>query len=136
MEENKNVPAVPGNNKKTVAKIVKTVIIVLVAAAILVGAGLGGLYYMGKTRAMPSADAIAIAVADAGVDPASTVVKCHLGRDEGMFCYKIELYSAGTEYEYSIHSETGAIIERDVDRSDSDRDGHDDHDDHDHDRDD
>ncbi|MEG1633439.1 MAG: PepSY domain-containing protein [Oscillospiraceae bacterium] len=102
-------------NRKTVTKIVKTVIIVLVVAAVVTGAVLGGLYAYASSRAMGEDKAIAIALADAGLaGDKSTVVKCRLGMDEGMSCYKIDLWNNGAEYEYSIHAQTGAVVERET----------------------
>ena len=49
-----------------------------------------------------------------------------------MFCYEIKLYSGGAEYEYTVHSATGVVLEKDIDLpgyGHDDHDGHYDHDD-------
>lgn len=100
-------------------RFVKLAIIIVIAAAVVVGAVFGGISYIGRSRAIDKSQALSIAVKDSGtVEP--VVSKCHFGLEDGMFCYEIELRSDGREYEYTIHAETGTILERDIDGTDRD----------------
>lgn len=47
--------------------------------------------------------------------PGATVVKAEFDTDDGIPIYEIELFSGNTEYEITIHAETGEILEYDVD---------------------
>ena len=76
------------------------------------------------------------ALSDAGLSASDvSFAKAKLEKDDGMRKYEIEFRKDGTEYEYEIDADTGAILERDIERDavsaalpDSDRD-HDDDDD-------
>lgn len=53
---------------------------------------------------------------DAGVSAsAATFTQLELDRDDGRWEYEIEFYANGTEYEYVIDAQSGAILERDSD---------------------
>lgn len=43
------------------------------------------------------------------------VVKCKLDSDDGIPEYEIEIMAGGIEYEFTIHAETGKILEMDID---------------------
>ena len=77
----------------------------------------------GTTTPVPSAaqiseeDAKAIALEHAGLtDSDVTFTKTKLDRDDGQPVYEIEFRQGSTEYEYEIHSETGAIVKSDMER--------------------
>ncbi|HPE96025.1 MAG TPA: PepSY domain-containing protein, partial [Bacillota bacterium] len=65
--------------------------------------------------------AIDIALSDIGAD-ASTIIKkkAELHADDGIMVYEIELVFASYEYEYEINALNGAIIEKDVDKTEND----------------
>ncbi|MDR0990808.1 MAG: PepSY domain-containing protein [Propionibacteriaceae bacterium] len=63
--------------------------------------------------------AVRIALAHAGVPEGQATVtnsvRSHRGEEKGLPIYEIEFYYAGTEYDYDIAIDTGAIIEFDYD---------------------
>ncbi len=64
-------------------------------------------------------DAIAIALADAGLDADSVQrLKAEKDRDDGVWVYEIEFDEGYTEYEYKIRISDGKIVERDIDFDD------------------
>lgn len=66
-----------------------------------------------------------IALARAGFSEAQvSFKKCELDYDDGISKYEVEFTANGTEYEFEINANTGAVLEMDVDHDD---DHHDDH---------
>lgn len=66
-----------------------------------------------------------IALTNAGFSASQvSFKKCELDYDDGITKYEVEFTVNGTEYEFEINANTGAILEMDVDHDD---DHHDDH---------
>ncbi len=62
-----------------------------------------------------------LALQDAGVDAsAATFTQLELERDDGRWEYEIDFYAGGTEYEYTIDAQSGAILKRESDYDPSD----------------
>lgn len=62
--------------------------------------------------------AIAIALADAGVAEADTsYLRAHLDRDDGFIFYEIDFASQGVEYDYEIQASDGAVLKAEQDSS-------------------
>lgn len=56
-----------------------------------------------------------IVLSDAGVSAADVVfTKAEKDKEDGIFVYEIEFYTADTEYEYEINASTGAIYKKEV----------------------
>lgn len=105
MKRIKNLFSTP---KKAVISIICIVIIVLIAAA-AVGAIVIKSTFIGKDEAEK------IALADAALNESDVSgLRARLGFDDGRFCYDVDFYSSGTEYEYSILAKDGDIVSRDI----------------------
>lgn len=62
-------------------------------------------------------DAKQIALDDAGLQAkAVTFTKSKQDRDDGQPIYEIEFIASGTEYEYEINAQTGAIVKKEISR--------------------
>ena len=63
------------------------------------------------TDQIPSEQAIVIALTHAKVDAANAVgIKVELDNQHGHTVYEVEFRAGGLEYDYTIHSQTGAIL--------------------------
>ena len=93
----------------------KTTIIAIVVACIIV-LGSGGAYATGqiaRSNAISEEEAINFACVDAGVSPENIEMKwIEFDFDYGKFVYEIEFIANGMEYDYSIDSSTGKVVEK------------------------
>lgn len=85
--------------------------IVIVSLIALIAFVLGN---SGSTiRAIGAEKAEHFALADAGIDPADAIInESDYSYDDGKFVYEVEFYSDGTEYDYLIDAETGAVVRK------------------------
>lgn len=98
--------------KKTVISILCIIVIVLIIAA-AVSAIVVKSAFIGKEQAQQ------IALTDAGLNESDVSgLRARLDYDDGRFCYDVDFYSSGTEYDYSILAKDGDIVSRDVDGAD------------------
>ncbi|WP_124101363.1 PepSY domain-containing protein [Ruminococcus sp. Marseille-P6503] len=94
--------------KKKVISIICIVIIVLIAAAVISIIAVRSAFIGGG-------EAEKIALADAALKEADVSgLRARLDFDDGRFCYDVDFYSNGTEYEYSIQAKDGDIVSRDI----------------------
>ena len=93
----------------------KTSILAIALSAIVL-LGSGGVYATGqiaRSNAMSESDAINFAYVDAGVSPDdATVTYIEFDYERGNFVYDIEFIAKGIEYDYTIDSNSGKILER------------------------
>ncbi len=85
--------------------------IIIVSLIALIAFVLGN---SGSTISAIGADkAESFALADAGVDPAEAIMnKTDYSYDNGKFVYEVEFDANGTEYDYLIDAETGAVVKK------------------------
>ena len=94
--------------KRAVLSIIGIVVLAIVAAALLGGLVLSR-SLIGKERAGE------IALADAGLtEEEVSAFRVKLDYDDGRFCYEIDFYHDGAEYEYAIQAKDGDIFARDI----------------------
>ena len=92
-------------------KTVKTVLIILLAL-LLIGAAIGGYFIWRHHTLYIGADAaLAAALDDAGLLRAEVFdVDVEFERERGQSWYEVDFETAGTEYDYIIDAETGAVL--------------------------
>ena len=72
-----------------------------------------------ETAKLTKEEALSIALKHAGLTEAEiSRVKCEYDRDDGIPEWEVEFRVGKLEYEYTIHAETGAILEWEKDRDD------------------
>lgn len=95
--------------KKAVISTILILIIVLAAAAAISAVVI-------KSTLIGKDEAKNIALSDAALNESDVSgLRVKLDFDDGRFCYEIDFYSSGTEYEYIIQAKDGGIISRDID---------------------
>lgn len=95
--------------KRKVISIICIVIIVLLLA-FAIGA------IVVRATSIGEDEAQRIALEDAALDESEVSgLRARLGYDDGRFCYDVDFYSNGVEYEYSIQASDGDIVSRDID---------------------
>ncbi len=95
--------------KKAVISTILILIIVLAAAAAISAVVI-------KSTLIGKDEAKNIALSDAALNESDVSgLRVKLDFDDGRFCYEIDFYSSGTEYEYTIQAKDGGIISRDID---------------------
>lgn len=86
------------------------ILIIVLAAAGVISAVVIKNAFIGNDEAKK------IALKDAELDESDVSgLRSKLEFDDGRFCYDVDFYSDGTEYEYSIQAKDGDIISRDID---------------------
>lgn len=76
-----------------------------------------------STKLISEAEAKKIALSHAGVKESEVKnYTIHLDQDDATYEYEIEFYVGSKEYDYSIHAQTGAILDTDTDYDNSDED--------------
>lgn len=58
-----------------------------------------------------------VALFDSGVEENATFLKVSFDKDKGVHIFEIEFMANGTKYEYEINAVTGAIIEKEIENS-------------------
>lgn len=105
----KKVRALFSSPKRAVISTILILIIVLAAAGVISAVVI-------KNSFIGNDEAKKIALKDAEMDESDVSgLRSKLDYDDGIFCYDVDFYSDGTEYEYSIQAKDGDIISRDID---------------------
>lgn len=92
-------------------------ILLAAVAVVLVLAVIWALTSGKNASAITAEEAIAAALADAGVaESETTALRCKAEEHDTVPHYEVEFYVGTDEYDYDIHAQTGAIISREVDR--------------------
>lgn len=67
------------------------------------------------TGALTDADAVAIALKDAGLSEGDvTITECYKEMDDGIEQYNVSFIASGTEYDYDIDATAGTILSKDM----------------------
>ena len=104
----------------------KVIAVVLLAALLLTGCTVFAQHNTGKPAAatqkaeiITEEEAKAIALKDAGLtEEQVTGLRAELDRDDGRKEWEVDFRHDGFEYDYTIHAESGKILESDRDRDD------------------
>lgn len=95
--------------KKAVVSIICIIIIVLLAAAVISAVVI-------KSTLISKDEATKIALNDSALTESDVSgLRTELEFDDGRFCYEVDFYCDGIEYEYTIQAKDGGIISRDID---------------------
>jgi len=101
----------------------KVIAVVLLATLLLTGCAVSATPATGttaeQTKQLTAEEAKAIALKDAGLTVEQvTGLRAELDRDDGRPEWEVDFHHDGFEYDYTIHAETGKILESDKDRDD------------------
>lgn len=94
----------------------KKIIILIVALLLVIGIAAAVAYFVIKSNLIEEDEAQEIALSDAALSSKDvSALRSELEYDDGFFCYKVDFYSNGVEYEYEIRAKDGDIVSRDID---------------------